>query len=230
MRTAIFNKFTDLSEDFQKDFDLLWEVPLDQKQKLLPWVPRIYRTEIVGKQKLLLDRAVTEAGGEASKLLRVLRLLLYIHGQWDPVKDTAESFVRDLKDLALMPSDKQEEANTFLLEFLAAVEQDNQRRLEKMHAASILPNFVGGSTVVDFRAVIARPFGVGLDDKIDDYDPTCISFIPVVLIKLRSSDPRDGEFTFQCEQDDLQVFMDVLRAAQKELEAAKRSLPGEVRE
>jgi len=230
VRTAIFNKFASLSEDFRKDFDLLWEVPEEQREKLLPWVPQIYRTEVVGKEKMLLDKAVTETGGDASKLLRVLGLLLFIHGQWDPVKDRAEAFMRDLGDLGLLPENRQEEANKFLLEFLAAVEQDNQRRLEKMHAVSVLPNYLGASTLVDFRAVIAKPFGTGLADEIDEYQPTCISFVPVVLVQLRSSDDSNGEFVFQCEEDDLEMLIDQLESAKKDLAAAKRSLPGEVQE
>jgi hypothetical protein len=52
----------------------------------------------------------------------------------------------------------------------------------------------------------------------------------VVLVQLRSSDDSNGEFVFQCEEDDLEMLIDQLESAKKDLAAAKRSLPGEVQE
>ena len=226
MRTDIFNKFVKLSDDFIKDFDLLWEAPPDQQQKLLLWVPQIYRAEVVAQKNMLFDRAVSDIGGDAKRTLKVLRLLLFIYGQWHPVNDNAEIFIRDMSELGLIPAKNKDQAERFLLEFLHQVQQDNQRRLEKMHAASILPNYLGSSTLIDFRAVISNPFGVGLENKIADYDPTCISFVPVVIVQIRSSDNDPGEFVFQCEEEELDMIINQLNAAKKELNAAKRALPG----
>ena len=126
----------------------------------------------------------------------------------------------------MVPSDKAEDAKSFLVDFLAEVEKDNIYRLEKWFSGRLLPSYQGCSALVDFRAVMKNPFGFGEDEKLDKYEPVCIGFAPVVIVEISrdSGDPKI--FQFQCEGDHLQVLIENLQSALKDLKAARKSLPG----
>ncbi len=224
MRTAIFNQFADLPKEFRDDFPLLWEeVTEEQGTALLSDIPGIYKTQTTGEQKKATDEAVSrisELGGNAANILRVIKLLLFIYRQWNPVSDTASDFLKDLKELGLLPEDE-ESASVFLTKFLEIVQQDNRRRLEKFHASRLLPSYTGCTTLVDLRAVIKRPFGAGLNDQIGDYKPECVSFVPVILVKVSRDSGHHESFDFQCEESQLRRMIDALEGALKDLEAAK---------
>lgn len=227
MRTAIFNQFADLPKEFRDDFQLLWkEVTEEQRTALLSNISGIYKTQTAGEQKIATDEAVsriTELGGDAANILRVIKVLLFVYRQWNPACDTASDFLKDLKELGLLPKDE-ESASEFFAKFLEIVQQDNTRRLEKFHASSLLPSYTGCATLVDLRAVIKKPFGSGLNDQIEDYEPECLSFVPVILVKVRRDSGHPKSFDFQCEESELRIMIDTLEGALKDLEAAKATL------
>ena len=225
MRTRIFNNFANYSKDFRDDFAVLWRLPEQVLMGLVPLIPRLAKTRTVGEKKVAMDNAVAELGGSPADVLNALNLLLFIYGQWNPIRDTAESFLKDLGDLSLVPEEKVELAKPFLIEFLSAVEKDNTYRLEKIFAAQLLPCYEGCSTVVDFRAVIRHPFGSGLEDDLEHYDPKCIGFIPVVVIELKRDSGDPLSFVFQCEEDSLEMLIEGLNAALRDLKSARESLP-----
>ncbi len=207
-----------------EDIAVLWKLPPEQRNALIPHVSRIFRTRQVGHHEMALDSAVSEVGGDARDLLKALKLLLHIHGEWNPYRDSAEDFLRDLADLKIIPDEKGEEAKLFLLDFLAAVEHDNRRRMEQSTAASMLPYLRGCDTLVDFRAVILHPFGTGLDDNVDEYEPRCVSLVPVVLVNIKCDSGDPESIQFQCEEDGLDLLIDAVRAAKKDLRAARLAL------
>ena len=129
MRTAIFNQFADLPKEFQDDFRLLREeVTEKQRTALLSHIPAIYKTPTAGEEKIATDEAVsrvTELGGDAANILRVIKVLLFVYRQWNPVRDTASDFLKDLKELGLLP-EGEESASVFFTEFLEIVQQDNK--------------------------------------------------------------------------------------------------------
>lgn len=230
MRTSIFTEFANLSNEFRDDFKVLWEIPEKDRAELVRYVSELSRAETKGQAEKLMDRAVTEIGGNSANLLRAVRLLNFISEEWNPVLDTPENFLRDLAELEFVPPSRAEEAKDFLLDFLTEIQKDNARRLEKMHARSLLPHYAGTTTMVDLRAVFRNPFGVGLEDRIEDYQPAILSFVPVVIVRVRRSSGDPETFEFQCEKDQLRRLIDSLEAAVKDLETATSSLPSGERE
>ena len=188
MRTSIFMNFANRPKEFREDFETLWSLPDEDRAALIPYVSQLSKAETTGEGKAITDKAVSEIGGQSAVLLRSLKLLEYISDEWNPSADTPENFLRDLTELGLVPSTK---ARKFLFDLLTEVERDNLRRLEKDYANALLPSYVGTYTVVDFRAVVQRPFGSGLQDKIEEYEPGILSFVPVVVVRIRrdSGDP-----------------------------------------
>ena len=183
---------------------------------------QLSKAETTGEGKVITDKAVSEVAGQSAVLLRSLKLLQHISDEWNPSADTPENFLRDLTELGLAPSTK---ARKFLLDLLTEVERDNLRRLEKDYANALLPSYIGTYTVVDFRAVVQRPFGSGLQDKIEEYEPGILSFVPVVVVRIRRDSGDPMTFEFQCEERPLRRLPDALEAALKDLEAAKLSFP-----
>jgi hypothetical protein len=225
MRTDIFREFADLSEKFTTDFQILWKLPNEMRMKMISHVVEIFNAGTSLDREVLLDRAVAELGGNATEVMRVLKLLQFIQTEWNPVKDTAENFLKDLSDLNLLPTDRVEEANIFLAEFVASIEKGNKERLERVFSTGLIPCLTQCVSLIDFRAIIKNPFGTEISNKIDEYDPTCIGFVPVVLIKLRRGSQEQDSFIFQCEENTLKNFIEQLQGALKDLIAAKRSMP-----
>jgi hypothetical protein len=224
MRTSIFTSFTQLPKEFREDFNTLWNLPAAQRTALIPYVSEISKIELSKEREELMNKAVSEIGGDIPDLLRVLKLLHFISSEWNPFWDTPENFLKDIGELKLIPSEKAQESKSFLLEFLSEIKKDNLRRLRKIYANSLLPSLESIKTLIDFRAVFENPFHLG--DKIKDYEPRCIGFVPVILVRISRDSGNPKNFEFQCEQNDLQLIISQLQATLKDLENGKMSIPG----
>lgn len=223
MRTSLFNKFVSLTDDFRKDLDTLWSLPPKQRDALIQPVTELMRAQTKGEYKQVLERAVADMDGDETTLLKSISVLRYLGSQWNPARDTPEGFLDDVKKLSLFPSQKESEAGRFLISFLSALQNDNVRRMREMFANSVAPNFIGAEPVVDFRPVFDAPFGTGLSDRIDDYRPNLISWVPVVLVKI-NTDEGNAELFFQCQETELRRLIETLQASLIDLEVARKEL------
>jgi hypothetical protein len=181
------------------------------------------RAQTKGEYKQVLERTVADLGGDETTLLKSVNVLRYLASQWNPARDTPEGFLEDVKKLSLVPSQKESEANKFLLSFLSALQNDNVRRMRELFANSAAPNFIGAAPVVDFRPVFDAPFGTGLSDRIEDYHPNLISWVPVVLVKI-GTDEDNAELLFQCQEAELRRLIEALQASLIDLEIARKEL------
>jgi len=215
--------YSSLSESFKEDIEFLWGTPENENKAILPYLTEIFKTETEADHEIALDKAIKEIGGNTEENLRIIKLLLYIYKEWNPIQDTPSNFVKDLEDLHLIPVEKREQALAFLLEFFSIIEADNARRLKKVHAGMILPSYIGLHAIVDFRPVIKQPFGSTLNNRVENYNPECVDFIPIFIVQIeRDAMPRTIEF--QCEENDLDKMINALQAAKKDLETSKNSL------
>lgn len=222
-RTSLFGSFADLPKEFQEDFLAVWKIEPKHRLELIPHIVQIYQAETTGGARSALEDAATGIPGDKQVLLRALKALYFVYKTWDILLDSPDQFLADLVDLGLLPSDSDPSAKHFLVEFLGQIQKDNERRLGRSFAQSVVPNYIGAEAVVDFRAVIAKPFGLrGLSD-IEKYEPACIALVPVVLMKIKRDvgDP----VVLQFEEKDLEAMTKILRAAQKDLAAGRVSLP-----
>jgi len=176
-----------------------------------------------GQAKDAVERAVSDVAADEATILKVLNVLTYIASEWNPVNDTPQSLLDDMRKLSLLPEQKKEEAERFMLDFLSALQKDSLRRLKEMFANSVAPNYRSATAVVDFRPVIDRPFGVGLDDKLEDYRPRCVAWVPIALVQFRYTDGESRSVTFQCGERDLRRIIDILEAALRDMRAARES-------
>ena len=224
MRTSIFNNFADLPKEFREDVQRLWQMPKQVRLKLISHAANVAKARTSNDRKLATDEATQGTKQSPADLLKVLKLLLYVYEAWNPIRDSPESFQKDLADLGLIPVKKKAECKLFLDNFLAQVAKDNTYRLEKMFAVSLLPSYQSCATLVDMRTVIRNPFGAGLKDKLAEYEPQCVGFVPVVLVKINRDSGDPPSFSFQCEEDALERMIEILQATLKDLQAAKGSL------
>lgn len=223
MRTSIFMGYVSLPDRFKEDLMFLWDFSDNQRRAFLPYIADIYKTETSADRQIVVEKALKEIGGNAEENLKIINLLLYIYSSWNPMQDTPSNFVKDLEDLHLLPVEKRDETLAFILEFFSIIEADNNRRLKKIFAGSVLPSYVGIETIVDFRSIIKQPYDSIIGRNIEDYNPECVDFIPIILIKLeRDASPKT--FEFQCEENDLDTLIESLQAVKKDLEVSKNTL------
>lgn len=223
MRTDFFSSFATLRDKFSEHWDDLWSLDSEIRFMLVPYVVERMQADTRGQAKDVVERAVSEVGADEATILKVLDVLTYIAVEWNPVNDTPQSLLDDMRKLSLLPEKETEEAERFMLDFLSALERDSLRRLKDMFASSVVPNYRSSSVVVDFRPVIDHPFGAGLDDKLEDYRPQCVAWVPVALVQFRYSDAQGRSLTFQCGERDLRRIIDTFEAALRDMRAAKES-------
>jgi len=216
--------YSDLTESFKENLEFLWEFPEEGRKAILPYLTEIFKTETKAEREIALDKAIKEIGGNTEKNLRIIELLLQIYSSWNPIQDTPSNFVKDLEDLHFIPIEKRDDVLAFLLEFFSIVEADNSRRLKKIHAGMILPSFIGFHSIVEFRPIIKKPFGTSLNNRIENYNPECIDFIPVFIVQIERDDVQPRTFEFQCEESDIDKMINTLQAVKKDLETSKNSL------
>ena len=224
MRTSFFMNYLELPQRFEEDLVLLWDLPADQRRAYLPYITGIYKTETPADRQIAIDKALEEIGGNADENLKIINLLLYIYSSWNPTRDTPSNFVKDIDELHMFPVEKRDEIMEFLLEFFSIVEADNPRRLEQFFAESLLPSFTHIQTIVDFRSIIKQPYSTIIGRNIKDYNPNCVDFVPVILIKLERDSTFPETFEFQCTEKDVNTLIESLQAAKKDLEASKIAL------
>lgn len=223
MRTSIFTGYASLPDRFKEDLMFLWDFPDYQRRAFLPYIADIYKTETPADRQIAVEKALKEIGGNAEENLKTINLLLYIYSSWNPIQDTPSNFVKDLEELHLLPDENRDETLAFLLEFFSIIEADNTRRLKKIFAGSVIPSFIGIETIVDFRSIIKQPYDSIIGRDIEDYNPECVDFIPVILIRIER-DVSPKRFEFQCEENELDTLIESLQAVKKDLEVSKNKL------
>lgn len=154
IRTDFLTKATGLTNEFSEHLAAVWGLTPDQRRALIPAVLEIQRTLTTGQTRAVKERLLVEWDGDQSACLKSLSVLDYIASEWNPVNDTPEAFVDDLRDLTLLPEKEEAEAGEFLLEFFSAIQQDNERRLASVFANSVVSAYTGMVTVVDVRPVL----------------------------------------------------------------------------
>lgn len=219
MRSSVFRDFADFAEDFTRDLQALWSLTPEQRRQLIPHVIQAHEVHTNLDVNKIVEDVVARVGGEPAGVLRAFKVLQFFYQQWNPVQDTADAFIADLKDLALLPPTEAAPAVEFLAEFMSAVQSDTNRRLERMYASSVLPNFSSVTAVVDLRPYFNAPFGSQNAD-IESYQPICLGVTPVIVVKLKRDSGLPLEFAFQCERTGLKMLIDTLRAAEKDLAAS----------
>ena len=224
MRTRILRDFPALPEEFLRDIETLWRLSDEQRSRLVPAAVRMLSAETNLQVDAIREETLAEIGGSQPDLLRSLNVLRYLGTRWNPYRDTPEGFVADLKSLLLLPPGKEDVATAFLLELFSAFQNDNLRRTTKWYANSLLPSYADCETLVDFRPVFDHAFGSLRDERIEDYRPDCIGWVPVILVKITRDSGQPTELEFQCEERDVRTIVDRLTAALRDLDSAKTFL------
>ncbi len=216
----MFNNFPSFDERFEEHLRLVWAIPKDHRQKLVDGALEMLRAETTGEEKTAREKAIEGIPGDQADLVKAVNVLHFIATEWNPVTDTSEAVLADVRQLGLLPTDQAREIEDFLLRFFSALGEDRSRRLRKIFASSVVPNYLGVTTVVDFRFVFDNPYGSGRHDTIDNYTPTHVGHTPVVLVRLKISglDP----VVFQAEPQDVRLLIQSLQAALKDLDVASK--------
>ncbi len=128
-------------------------------------------------------------------------------------------------DSPIIPTDKDVEAKKFVLEFFSVVAKDNFFKLKNIAETSTVPTFAGVSGAVDFRPIFDKPFGTNYITNVEEYNPSCIGWVPVLVINFMRDDRSFDNITFQCSETQLKIIIDYLTSLKKDLEMAKSSFP-----
>ena len=224
MRTEIFSDFPRLGDEFREHLDILWSLSDEQREGLMEGALDSLWVDTKGQRQAIVERTIASVPGDQADLLKSLTVLRFICREWNPVGDTTKDFIADLKDLSLISTEHEAEATAFLEDFLSKLEGGNVRRLKRIYAGSLLPSYASIRTLVDIRPVFDRPFGAGLDDKIEEHSPKYIGWVPVILVHIRRDAGPFRDFDFQCDERDARRIMDFLQAALRDLDEAKKSM------
>lgn len=224
MRTELFNRFTGLEERFTKDLMEFWKLSAEDRKKLLPESLALAWCETTAEAKCVRGRLVESMAAPADKALRAADVLAYIATAWSPMTDTADDCIEDMRALQLIPPAKEKEGTEFFREFFHAVERENMQRLQHLFAYSVLPSFSSALTLTDVRAVFEKVFGVGVADVLAEYQPRRVSWVPVIIVKIKTDAGEPPSCQFQCTEKQLARLIDILRAGQRDLESVRSEM------
>lgn len=223
IRTDFLTKAVGLTDEFSDHLKIIWKLTPEERSALIPPVVELQRLMTTGQIQAIKERFLAEWEGDQTTCLKSIQVLDYIAGEWNPMYDTPEAFVDDLRDLSLLPKKAEEEAAGFLLEFFSALQQDNERRLASIYANSVIPAYSGMAIVLDVRPVFDKPFGSGREDKLEKYAPEFIGVVPVIVVKIRRTG-GERALVFQCTEMELDRIIDILSSTKKDLKEARAGL------
>lgn len=225
-KTGLLDRYSALDEDVLADFKSLWKLSPDSRSNLIQYIKPLTEATTVSEVDLIIKKATKEIEGHTRDVLAAVRIVNHICINWHPIKDKIEDFLEELADFNLLPDEKIEEANAFLIDFLRELENTNKYRYKQYYTNALLPSYQGISTMIDFRAIMNNFIQNTLEEMdVDKYKPRCIGFAPVVLIEIRLDTGLPRKFNFQCDEETLEILIQSLQGAHKDLIAAKAALP-----
>ena len=168
--------------------------------------------------------AVGSQGVDAPATLRALKLLVYLGRQWNPLRDTVDAFLQDIRELSMLPDApaERQRIEQFLGKFFGRVAESVPARLRTLYAASLIPCLVSINSVIDMRAVFKEPFGSTPKLSASGYTSQCVDVVPVAIVNIRRSGTTEPTgCLFQCEEHEIEFLIEHLTATLKDCRAAK---------
>lgn len=221
LRSDIFADYRGLKAEFFQDVTTLAELTPRQKSALLSGIPSVFDADTDMERRIAQDALVASMGGDKTKALRAIAVVVYLYAKWDPAHDTTQGVLADLEDIgALTTGAKAREHKSFMKQLLSLIDRRSSIRRREQYEGAAIPDLIGVEAVVDFRAVLTSPYSWSTQTA-KEYKPVVESMVPVVVMKLSMSGDKHS-VVLQVDEKTLGRLQERLTASVKEVAAASR--------
>jgi hypothetical protein len=229
MQSRFFQK-NDLSrsEDFKKDTETLVALKPEVLGRLSTYVQSVRLARGDRETDIASEAAATALEVPRAQLDHALNLGQFFLREFlrsgDAFDDAPEKLVADLKQMVAIPEEKVESVIGFFRDLKQLAEGKAEKEILRLRfAQKSLPVLKSITATVNYRAVFDDYFKV--DTNIQSYAPKCIDIIPMAIINLTFDEGPTQDIYFQADGRTIGVFINHLRALQKEFEIVATTLP-----
>jgi|GEM_PF-5417846 len=223
MKSRMFNKFDPNSkknEQFLIDLKRLLSSSDGLLNEILDKVSDLYVVRTSSQRESIVDGISANTGKSKVEINYIVYILeFFIKNRLeDENSDTADDWLEDLKSLGVIELDEEEEflriAKVLIDDVVPKIEKDVKRQ---KFTTGLLPVLENIGATVEMRAVNENKFKVGQD--LNNYVPRVSDIVP--LVSLHIGLDTEENFYFQVSEEALDLMIDSLGAAKKDLSALK---------
>lgn len=223
MRSRLFRTFhLDLrdNEQFVHDLRQLLELSPPSQQKAIDTLKQIAVASTSQQEQSLLEELVKQTDEPAASVYDAIDSLRFFYDSLtspESNSDTAEEIVDDLQSLGVIGADRRPVLLRIVEQVKEASDELRYDALERRAAAGPLPTLRGIGASADLRAVTSKPYASNI--AVDDYTPQVIGTVGMISVSIRTSSATPEAYGFQMTRDGAELFVKVIRAALKDLDA-----------
>jgi hypothetical protein len=228
MESKLFSVF-DVSEskEFPKNLKVLVSLPNSVLKRFAGDTARFWLAPSKKETRVVIEDVAKEVELPFSTLYTAFSISEYFLKQFlnpeKAVEDTPQALVKDLKGLNVISSEEGDKLLPLLLQLEElAVGNLVLENLKKQAWQSSGPCFIAIDAAINYRPVFSDSFDV--DSNLEDFEPKCLGIVSVATITLGFDGGPIKEVCFQADKRGLKIFIDNLRALEKEFQIADKYL------
>lgn len=222
MKSKLFTKYFVPTEAFGEHTKILLELPIDCRKDFAQWFNNLkiepsrldsnFLSPPEVMQNLLAKLCIS-----SDKFDNLHNYVKYITRMAYNNRDDIHDIVDDMVALGYILEESKNDVQAFFDSISEkGVEVAKQRR-RSIYEKGQIPDLTYIDYNVDLRLLPEEPFRP-LEQKIEDYQPKGLEFIPVALITVKTNDGENKKITsFQVNFSELEDMIVTLQACQKEL-------------
>lgn len=228
MKSRLFSAFDEKDEEnkeFVRHLGRLVAMPVEDQNACLDAFPRFVRARTAAESHQVSRPVEAQTGDREAHILDIFRLLRFFLEKMmlDPEtrEDSVADWAEDLLKLGLIADDARGSfvgcIERLRDEILPMVRGDV---LERIYAAGVLPTINEFGVTVEFRAVQTDKYRP--DSAAADYTPNIVGMVPVASLHVGVDRGAVNDFCFQADERELDMMINALEAAKKEIAALKQ--------
>jgi hypothetical protein len=227
MKSRIFSHYdATRSDELKQDLEVLASLTADQLDMIVDDIAEIYATPSQREERELRQSLSKKAGVDLSILghaIDIAEFFVRAFSDQDIAEgDVPDAIADDLVSLELLPEDRKTDLSDFLTKLQNASKAVKEERTRQSHLGKCVPSLKNVEVAIDHRCIFDPEYS--FVDEPASYDPKCTGVATMAIIRLGVSDAHQEQFLFQVDRRRLEILMNYLKAAQRQMGVSERYL------
>jgi multidrug efflux pump subunit AcrA (membrane-fusion protein) len=214
-----------LIEAFTRDLRLALLLDEKQRAEFLAELPALQlastpyrRREILARLSGKIGLSPAETGDVARPLLHLMRQL----NDPDRPADDWSHWAGDLQQVSAIGESQRQTFESLIRSLKSSAEEVQPVAKRRSFVQRLAPTLGGVDAVAGVVGVTRGEYALGM--RVEDYAPVVDDVVPMVALKLKLDDAPLEQLTIHLEETDLDLLVDSLAAAKKDVQALRRFL------
>jgi hypothetical protein len=225
MKSNYLRSVLNISDRFKKDIAVLGSLSEKQLEEIASWLEnreQINTFTRIGKQNL--EKLCTNINTTSMVVFSSINAFIFIIKKVIDYDDSVKSILSDFVEIGIIDPQKSETIEKAYCKIESRVKDIYRQDQINSTKFQVINNFRNISYVCDLRLAVEKDYNYSVQ-KAEAYKPTIIGLSPIVLFNILVGDPGSNEqktTTFQADENDLDILIEVLNACKIEIEELKR--------